>query len=219
MTGQAGRFQHKGNLQLADRAATVMPMNAPESRLASLSSEFDTSPYPADSSDIAALMVMNHPVRMTNLIVRAGIDARVLAEQQASAASATYGRELLESDARAVVDYMLFVDEARIVGEIKGSTSFATKFASLGPVDSKGRSLRQLQLTGRLLKYPCSYMIYAKAFANLPALAKAAIYTRLWVVLSGGDADARYDRLTPSDRRAVAEILRETNSDLPDYFR
>ncbi len=219
VTGQAGRVRHKGNLRLADREAKVMPLNAPGSALASLTSEFDTNPYPADSSDVAALMVMNRQVRMTNLLVRAGIDARILEEQPDSAASASYRRDLLESDARAVVDYMLFVGEVEIVGEIKGSTAFATKFAALGPFDKKGRSLRHLQLKARLLKYPCSYMIYSKAFVNLPAAAKEAIYKRLWTVLSGGDANPRYARLAVADRRAIVEILRETKGDLPSYFQ
>lgn len=38
-------------------------------------------------------------------------------------------------------------------------------------------------------------------------------------VLSGKDSDARYARLSGDNRRAVVEILRETKSDLPDYFK
>jgi hypothetical protein len=42
---------------------------------------------------------------------------------------------------------------------------------------------------------------------------------RLWKVLSGQDADAQYAGLTAADRQAILEILRETKSDLPAYFK
>jgi hypothetical protein len=61
-------------------------------------------------------------------------------------------------------------------------------------------------------------MIYSAQFENLPGEAKAAIYERLWAILSGKDKDVRYRHLSATDRRAVLEILRETKPDLPKYF-
>ncbi len=49
--------------------------------------------------------------------------------------------------------------------------------------------------------------------------AKAAIYERLWAVLSGKAKDRSYQKLSATDRRAVAEILRDTKPGLPVYFR
>jgi hypothetical protein len=62
-------------------------------------------------------------------------------------------------------------------------------------------------------------MIYAPAFEALPSSARDAVYRRLWEVLSGADHDARYARLSDADRRDVIDILRDTKTDLPDYFR
>jgi hypothetical protein len=118
-----------------------------------------------------------------------------------------------------LVDYLLFVDEEPLTAAITGTSGFAEMFAALGPTDRRGRSLRQLDLTHRLLRYPCSYMIYSAAFAALPADARAAIYGRMGDVLSGRDPDPRYARLSADDRRAVVEILRETVPDLPAEFR
>ena len=84
--------------------------------------------------------------------------------------------------------------------------------------DQRGRSLRALDLEHRLLKYPCSYMIYSAAFRALPADVRAAIYARMWFVLSGKDGGPRYARLSPEDRRAVIEILRDTLPDLTGEF-
>lgn len=61
-------------------------------------------------------------------------------------------------------------------------------------------------------------MIYSDGFDALPANALAAIYQRMWGVLSGQDKDPRYARLAANDRQAVIDILRETKSDLPPEF-
>ncbi len=71
----------------------------------------------------------------------------------------------------------------------------------------------------RLMRYPCSYMIYSPAFDALPAEAKEAIYRRMWQILSGQEKEKKYARLSPADRRAIVEILRDTKPDLPDYFK
>jgi hypothetical protein len=116
------------------------------------------------------------------------------------------------------VDYLLFVEEAPLVGSIRGSSGFTEKFAAQGPRDSKGRSLRQLDLDRRLMRYPCSYMIYTPAFDALPADARNAVYQRMWQVLSGKDTNKKYGTLSPADRQAVIEILKGTKKGLPAYF-
>ena len=124
----------------------------------------------------------------------------------------------LQDAAREVVDYMLFIEEAPILDRIAGSTRFAEDFASLGPNDRKGRSLRQLSLEKRLMQFPCSYMIYSAQFDSLPAKAKDAIYRQLWRIISGQEKDKKYSRLSSADRLAIVEILRDTKKDLPAYF-
>jgi hypothetical protein len=113
------------------------------------------------------------------------------------------------------VDYMLFIDEQPLPGPIAGPTRYAADFSKKGPFDSRGRSLHQLELNTRLLRYPCSYMIYSEAFDALPVDAKIAVYGRMWEILSGQEKEGRYARLTPADRKAIVEILRETKEDLP----
>jgi hypothetical protein len=62
----------------------------------------------------------------------------------------------LREAAREFVDYLLFVDEASLNGRIEGSSEFAKVFAALGPRDRKGRSLRDLDLDRRLMRYPAA---------------------------------------------------------------
>ena len=69
------------------------------------------------------------------------------------------------------------------------------------------------------IRYPCSYMIYSDAFDGLPAAARDAVYRRMYAVLSGAEQAPRYSRLSPSDRRAIIDILLQTKPHLPTYFR
>ena len=153
------------------------------------------------NSDMAALMVFDHQMHMANLITRIGWETRA-------------GMGGLAESAQEFVDYLLFVDEAPVRGSLMGR--FAASFGKNGPRDSKGRSLYDLDLRTRLLRYPCSYMIYSEAFDALPAEAKVAIYKRMWRVLSGSEKDKKYARLSAADRRAVLDILGETK---PDFVR
>src|SRR5262249_15058140 len=79
-----------------------------------------------------------------------------------------------------------------------------------GPRDRKHRSLRELDLKRRLMRYPCSYLIYSEAFDALPDPAKAYIYRRLGEVLSGRDHSQEFTHLSRADRRAIQEILLDT---------
>jgi hypothetical protein len=102
---------------------------------------------------------------------------------------------------------------------VQGTSGFAERFSGQGPKDSQGRSLRQFDLERRIMRYPCSYMIYSPAFDALPAALKETVYRRLWQILSGEEKSRKYARLSAASRQAVLEILRETKKDLPEYFQ
>lgn len=180
------------------------------------SAAFNTSAYPTPHSDIVALLVLNHQTHMMNLLTRLGWTSRIAAhEGQKSGPWRQHASDLVQE----LVDYMLLVDEAPFPSPIRGSSGFAKEFAAKGPRDRKGRSLRDLELTQRLFRHPCSYMIYTEAFDALPADTKSAVYQRMWDVLSGKATDKVYARLSQADRRAIVEILRDTKKDLPNYIQ
>ena len=62
----------------------------------------------------------------------------------------------------------------------------------------------------RLFRYPLSYLIYSRAFDEIPQSVKAYVYKRLSDVLSGRDRSPDFSHLSGSDRAAILEILRET---------
>ena len=208
VTGRHGGERHLGNAVLTDRTDFGRMVTPQTVHVSSLEGRFDPGGYLSQHSDIVALLVLEHQARMLNHITRVGWEARMGRDA---------GRPLDQSVSE-LVDYMLFVDEAPVPGPIEGPTAFARIFASQGPRDGKGRSLRDLQLTDRLMRYPLSYLIYSEPFNALPADAKTLVYRRLWAVLSGEGTGTRYARLTPAVRQEIVEILRETKKDLPSYY-
>jgi len=214
VTGKAGTSRHLGNAPVADRNIDDVKIEDANLNLGDLRSRFDTRGYLSPHSDVVALLVFDHQLRMMNLLTRIGWQARTLAHDGRSEAAILTG---LRDIATETVDYMLFVDEAPLSG-VSGTSGFAESFSRRGPRDSKGRSLRDLDLKQRLFTHPCSYMIYSDAFEQLPPAAKHAIYARLWDVLSGAVRAPKYARLSAVDRDRITEILRETKTDLPASF-
>ena len=208
VTGELGTLRHLGNV---DQATFLKNPDVRAAGLPSLQSAFDTTGYLTPHSDVVALMVFEHQMQMMNLLTRLGWETRVAKHDGRLDGKRTVIRDRVEQ----VVDYMLYVDEAPIQSRLEGSTRFAAVFSSRGPHDQQGRSLYQLDLTTRLMRYPCSYMVYSEQFDQLPAEAKSAIYQRLWTVLSGADPAPKYQHLARADRTALIEILRETKSDWP----
>ncbi len=157
VTGMSGSVQHRGN----EVAALG---GRPNRELASVNGLFDDDGYRSMSSDIAALLVMSHQTHMTNLLTRIGWEARAADPALHAPFVAAPGEEsrlaqMMSGIATEVVDYLLFVDEAPLTDRIRGSSGFTERFAAIGPRDSKRRSLHELDLTRRLMKYPCSYLI------------------------------------------------------------
>jgi hypothetical protein len=208
VTGRHSLPRHMGNATAAP-GIELYDMVSPQTvNVAGLEGRFDMSGYPSPHSDIVALMVLEHQARALNLITRVGWESRIGADA---------GRPL--SDAvDELVDYLLFVDEEPLPGPVTGASTFARRFPQQGPRDAKGRSLRDFNLEQRLMRYPCSFLIYSAAFEALPADARATAYSRIWTILSGAATEPRYLRLDADDRQAVIEILRDTKPDLPSYF-
>ena len=217
VTGSSGSATHHGN------EATAFAGQPPRD-LRSVEGLFDPDGFRAMSSDIAALQVLSHQVHMMNLLTRIGWEARAADPTLHPPFVASPGEEeriaqMMSAVALEVVDYLLFVDEAPLPDRVRGASGFTERFSGLGPHDKKGRSLHELDLTRRLMKYPCSYLIYSAAFDALPPAAKDPIYRRMWEILSGRERDSRYTTALPLEtRRAIVEILRDTKPDLPGYF-
>jgi hypothetical protein len=212
VTGNSGKQSHRGNL--FGKAAFARNEKEPGylAHQTDLKKFFDVAEWPTGSSDIVALMVMEHQSHMHNFLTRLNYEATIALQQYGHT---RYLKNIIESFVR----YLLFVEEAPFASPIRGNTAFAEDFTKLGPRDEKGRTLREFDLQTRLFKYPCSYLIYSDAFDQLPAKLKERIYTRLLEVLSGEDTSEAYAKLSTESRTAIREILGATKKDLPASWR
>jgi hypothetical protein len=228
VTGTHGAQRHMGNVVALDRDKPEILDIAAGANVTDLRGRVNTEPYLSRHSDIVALMVLEHQTRMHNLIARVNYETRLALSQQ-EAMNKVFGRadgtwsdstrRRIFGASEALLQYMLFIDEARLDAPVKGTSNFQAEFEQRGPRDKSGRSLRQLDLTTRLLKYPCSYLIYSDAFDGLPQPAREYIYRRLWDVLSGKDKSRPFAGLADGDRIAIRTILWETKQSLPEYWK
>jgi hypothetical protein len=219
ITGKTGSARHMGNMMLLPNGTKAGTSGSPIP-LASLEGKFNLEGYPSRFSDVGAVLVLNHQMKLINLLTRVGWETRVaLDEMNRNPQLKAKAERLIAADAGELVDYMLYVDEVPLPGRFESTSGFQMQFSATGPRDKRGRSLRQLDLETRLMRYPCSYMIYSPAFDGLPAATKEAVYARMWAVLSGKDTSRKYAKLTPALRADIVGILLDTKPGLPAYFK
>lgn len=203
VTGTHGKIKHRGNAVIADLAKPQVLDSGNANNVTSLMGRFDVSKYLEPTSDVVALMTLEHQTGMINLLTSVGALFR-------AAATFPIPEQELDQEIDKVVDYMLFIGETRLESPIKGVSTFTETFAKRGPHDSKGRSLRDFDLKTRMFKYPVSYMIYSATFDGLPAAAREKIFRRLYDGLA---------KLPGERRREILEILIETKKGLPGYYK
>ena len=161
VTGAPPSVRHLGNTtepteDVSDTSTDPAPAGSTRSR-----GLFDLTGYPTPYSDVVALLVLEHRTHMTNLLVRMGWETRVADYEDARAGQPPASQAAgIQSTAVELVDYLLFVDETPLPPGIRSTSGFGERFSRQGPFDSRQRSLHQLALDGRLLRYPCSFLIY-----------------------------------------------------------
>jgi hypothetical protein len=197
VTGTHGGQHHRGNAVARDRLAPDVLEARDTQNLTDLSKKFDTAPYLEKTSDIVALLTLEHQARMTNLFTRLGWEERM----NGAASPATL---------EAAVRYMLFLDEARLMDKVQGNSTFQQTFPQRGPRDAHDRSLRDFDLQTRLFRYPLSYMIYSEVFDELPETIRDRIYARL--------LEAMTEKFTPVARREIVQIVAGTKPTVPDFW-
>ena len=226
VSGTTGGQVHLGNMIVKGIRVPDEKELAATSNLVNLEDRFRPKMHLTPHSDVVALMVMEHQAEMHNRLTRANFLVRdILFGQPAGNPAAPEKGRSAETERRIrdacepAVRYLLFSGEIPLTDPVKGTTPFAGEFAARGPKDQKGRSLHEFDLKRRLFKYPCSYMIYSEMFDTLPEAALECIYRRLWDILHAKSGEAAFEHLSEGDRQAIIDILRETKTTLPAYWK
>ena len=228
VTGTHGAQSHLGNVWVQDLNQPDRLDTEAGANVTHLGKLVQLSAYPTADSDLVALMVLEHQTRLHNLLTRANWETRLALTQQADMNRilgeppdhwSDSTRRRVQAQVDALLKYMLFAEEAALTEPVSGTSKFQKEFPLSGPRDRQGRSLRDFDLKQRLFRYRCSFLIYSEAFDALPAAAKDDFYRRLWNVLRGEDKSADFASLSKTDRREILEILLETKSGLPEYWK
>jgi hypothetical protein len=226
VTGTHGSHRHLGNLVVRGKNVSRPIDNTQGQNVTRLDDRLAVDHYLSPHSDLVALMVLGHQVLVHNRLAKASFAARqaLYDEAELNCAMGESAENRLASTTRRIeiagddlLDALLFVDEAPITGPIAGTSTFAEQFARIGPRDGHGRSLRDLDLQRRLLRHPCSYLIYSPSFRQLPAEMRDYVWRRMGEVLTGRDRSDKFAHLSDHDRRAIAEILRDTLPEMPAW--
>jgi hypothetical protein len=225
VTGTHGDMRHMGNVVAKGHQPPEAFDRETGANLTGLSDRFDVTPYLTPHSDLVALMVLEHQTQMQNYLTRASYESRSAAHYDQMMndtldrpadhiSESTIRREASAGDD--LLRYLLFAEEFALTAPVRGTSEFAKEFSAKGPRDSQGRSLREFDLQTRMFKYPCSYMIYSRAFDRLPARMKQYVATKLHRILTGDDESQEFSHLTKQDRQAILEILSDTKPELWD---
>ena len=228
VSGRHGAGTHLGNLTYRKRPEAADGSDPAGLNQTDLGARFDASGYLSPHSDLVALTVLAHQASAHTILAKASFDARMALHREAA-----LNRELgepadhrwpstttvLESSATSLVECFLFAGAAPLPAPIEGTTTFAADFASAGPRDAKGRSLRMFDLRERLFRHPCSFLVYSQSFDALPEELRRRFWSRMDAVLQEQSCEDRFGHLTAADRSAIRDILGATKPGVPPSWR
>ena len=230
VTGTHGSTLHRGNVLASEKNGQLVFNPARGANVTNLSPFFAPGDYLTNSSDLVSLLVFEHQTAMQNALTSAGLNCRHMLDYQKRLQAALHepdtGNELrydsvrsvFDHAAEAVVDTLLFKDEAALPETITGFAAFQKAFTADAPQAKDGSSLKELLLAEQLFKNRCSYLIYSDSFLALPQPLKRRIYARLAKALELEQPDPRYIYIHRSERQRIAIILRETHSEFRNYL-
>ncbi len=208
VTGQHGITNHWGNVigRLSPQGLSTQKIEAGK--------RFDYARYPMASSDILPQLLHEHQAGFVNRVLEAGYRARTSLFLGKGKLTPEAVSEM-DEQAKMVVRYLLFADEVPLpAGGVEGEADYKRDFINQARKVG-GVSLRDLDLTTRLFKHRCSYMIYSPVFQGLVPEMKQRIYRRLNEALSVDKADKEYAYLPASEKQVIRQILKQTLTDLP----
>lgn len=209
VTGRHGDQRHLGNLIIDSGSDLERRDEGTNGNIMSLDNLFDTTPYPTATSDIVALLVLEHQIDVQNRITRSHYRVKDAMDRDGMSQQT---RDIIAEAGENLLSDLLMTEEAPLMDEVESSSGFTDYFESQGPFDAEGRSLRQLELKTRTFEYPVSYLIYSDAFLALPGELKSFLYERLYRVLNGQETvdGMRHNR---RDMVTALSILKDTHQE------
>ncbi|MCM8533305.1 MAG: hypothetical protein NE330_19205 [Lentisphaeraceae bacterium] len=219
VTGENISEKHRGNAWVKEEGKYVLDPT-PAVTTNDLSEYFDPDNYPTKTSDVEALMALEHQVEMHNILIQTKFrsvhalhNERVINKALGETGRRDLTKRILNNAANEIIDYMLFVEEVSL-GKIsfKGTSSFKEDFGKDKPKSSTGRSLYEFDFEKRISKLPCSWLIYGDAFTGLPEELKTLVLQKLKNLLLASELPDQFIHLR-QHQQVIHKILMETHKD------
>ena len=211
VTGKTS-LPHLGN-RVFKEDSDLTPSSIP---IKSVAGMVDVKNYLRPTSDVVSLLVLEHQVKMHNLLNAAAMNYRrsvyfmKILNPDADPAQGSAG-DVADSGAKDIVNYLFFKDETDLGDGVEGDPGFQKAFMKRFPKSKDGESLAEFRLYGRIFKNRCSYMVYSEAFKGMPDALKKKVITRMKRVIAGEEEGFEY--LKASERKRIDMILGETLAD------
>ena len=164
------------------------------------------------SSDIVALMVLEHQAHMHNYITRLNYETQIM--------TATYGHiRYLKNQENAFLRYLLFTEEMPLTAPVSGDAQYVADFTAHRAARREGPLVARPRFANADVQAP---MLVSHLFGGVRsnprgdarAFAPAVARHSHWAGCGPAVCKTR-----ASDRQAILEILRETKPNLPAYWR
>ena len=208
VTGRSD-LDHMGNLTFTEDGTA----NPHGGQPADLRAQINVAKYLRPTSDIVALLVLEHQVRMHTLLNAASLNyrrSRHFSEILDPGADPDQGSagNVAESWADKITDCIFFKDEADLGEGVEGDPAFQNEFLARYPKAEGGDSLADFRLYGRIFKRRCSFMVYSDAFNGLPPTLRELVLEKMREAIAG--RSERVGWLAASERKRIDRILMET---------
>ena len=232
VTGTHGDLPHAGNVradvlshEVSDARAFTDAFRYDGVNVTDLGEFFFTEAYLTPHSDLVALLVLTHQVKVHNLIglVRGETEEALRLEgyqlgsgrgepdPRTGHLTSTVAR--VEGPVDRLFRAMMFVDEVGLDAPVRGTSAFAEDFEASGPRIASGSSLRDLDLETRLFRHRMSFLVHSDAFRSLQELPRRLFAERMMRVLDGTEGS----HLADHERDVILEILEELEPELVEF--
>jgi hypothetical protein len=209
VTGTHGKQPHMGNFFVENQDSLKALDTTTWGNRTSLDEFVPLTDYPRKTSDIVALLVLEHQMEVQNALARLSFESRTKL-----GAGETQDAKLIDALTTPLLDSLFMAHEAPLSDVVSGTSGYAEWFQAQGPKAPDGRSLRELDLKTRTFRYPFSYLIYSPAVDALPEAVRLHLFSRIRAVLQDAPGAPHYPNLNADQRASIIAILRATKPEI-----
>ena len=228
VTGTHGSQRHMGNVFVEDRDHPDDLDREKGANVTDLKGRIDIERYLAPSSDIVALMVLEHQTRMTNLITRVGWEVRMALSDQKAMNQALKepedqigdsARRRIDNAAESLLKYTLFTDEALLEAPVKGAALICERVPGARSARPCGAVAARTRSDAAHVPLPVQLSHLLRGVRRVAGGGSRSLLSTPLGSADRSRPDAGLRRLTAADRKSIYEILLDTKRDLPGYWR